>query len=192
MKNILGRNDITDVLADTFIAQAFARIQRTLRVPAMERINEYTTVAGQFSLPIPSDFLNLKHLYSGSRALTFVPVGTMLGRSPGTGAPQNYTRIGAELRLWPTPPAGTKVSLVYHGEFPELDLDTDTNFVSDIAPDLLIYGALAYAADHFMDDRKQLFEDTFARTYAELEEQGRLTEMEQDGMAIQPPSDLEY
>lgn len=36
-KALLNRSDITDALADTFIDQGITRIQRSLRVPSMEK-----------------------------------------------------------------------------------------------------------------------------------------------------------
>ena len=41
-KAVLNRSDITDALADTFIDQGIARIQRSLRIPSMEKKHTYT------------------------------------------------------------------------------------------------------------------------------------------------------
>jgi len=38
---LLNRSDCSNALADTFIDQAITRIQRQLRVPAMEKQNQY-------------------------------------------------------------------------------------------------------------------------------------------------------
>lgn len=191
-KKTLGRNDITDDLANTFIDQAVARIQRTLRVPAMEKIADYEVNADQPSVFLPNDFLSMKLFYSGERNLDFLPLSSFLTKPKTFGSPVYYTRVGAELRLWPQPVDGTELSLVYFGEIPDLVNDQDTNFLCVIAPDLLVYGALTFAADYYVDDRKPAFEDAFARIYAEVEEQARLVEMEQSGMAISMPTDLEF
>jgi hypothetical protein len=188
----LGRNDITPELANVFLDQAISRIQRTLRVPAMEKIVEFVTVLNQRSIIIPGDFLSMKEFYSGENEVTYLPMGRFLARSRDPGEPQNYTRAGGELLLSPRPTVGTELTLIYYGEIPDLVEDADTNFLCAIAPDLLVYGALCFAADHFVDDRKQAFEDGFTRIYSELEEQALLVEMQQIGPAITAPYNLEY
>lgn len=188
----LGRNDITTDIANVFIDQAISRIQRTLRVPAMEKIVEFTTVLDQRSIIIPGDFLSMREFYSGDCEVTYLPMGRFLARGKNVGDPKNYTRVGGELLLSPRPLRGTELTLVYYGEIPDLVEDTDTNFLCAIAPDLLVYGALCFAADHFVDDRKGAFEEAFNRIYDELEEQALLVEIEQPGMAISASTNLDY
>jgi hypothetical protein len=50
----------------------------------------------------------------------------------------------------------------------------------------LVYAALSYAADYYVDERKPAFEETFARIYGELVEQATAIEMNQSGLAISP------
>lgn len=182
---LINRNDLTTELADTFIEQAMARIQRTLRVPSMERGNLITVNA---ELPdvivIPEDFLNIKYLYSEDTLLEYVDIQRFLQYPNSVGTPKVYTRIQGELKVKPTPPAGTTLTMIYYGEVPDLTEDTSENFLSVAAPDLLVYGALSYAADYFVDERKPLFEQEYIRIYQEIVEQAVLTEMDQSGMAI--------
>lgn len=192
-KLTLGRNDCTDELANTFIEQAVSRIQRTLRVPAMERISPYVTSFDQDSILIPDDFLSLRYFYSGTDLLEYIDIGRYLPLAGCVGAPMYYTRIGGEFKMAPKPQEDTSLTLVYYGEVPDLVNDTDTNFLCAIAPDLLIYGALCFAADYWLDDRKQAFEEAFTRIYKEVLEQALLVEMETSGMAIRSTFDnLEY
>jgi len=191
-RKTLGRNDITTDLGNTFIDQAVSRIQRTLRVPPMEKIAPYTVNFSAASITLPEDFLSMRYLYSGETLLQMLPIGKLLALGKQVGSPRFYTRIGGELRLFPQPLDGTEISLVYYGEIPDLTDDTDTNFLCAIAPDLLVYGALCFAADYYVDDRKQAFEDAFKRIYAEVMEQALLVEMEQSAMAISPAYDTEY
>lgn len=191
-KKTLGRNDIDNDLADTFIDQAVSRIQRTLRVPAMEQIAPYTTVADQKSILLPEDFLSMKFIYCGELELQYLPIGRFLAKGQCFGTPMFYTRVGAELKLFPLPLLGTELNLSYYAEIPDLAEDNSTNFLCAIAPDLLVYGALCFAADHFVDDRKLAFEDGFKRIYNELVEQSLLVEMEQSGMQLAPPYNTEY
>jgi hypothetical protein len=191
---LLNRNDCSDELADTFIEQAVARIQRTLRVPAMEKAESYTINAvASDSLILPNDFMSMKLLYCGDTLLEYVDLQRFLQYPVGGRAtPRIYTRIQGELKIKPIPQEGTEILMVYYGEIPDLITDTDTNFVTEIAPDLLTYAALTYAADYFVDERKPYFEETYGRVYSELMEQANLTEMEQSGMRLGVPYAGEY
>ena len=185
---LLNRNDCSNELADTFLEQGIARIQRTLRVPAMEKTQTYTVndVAPD-SLILPSDFLNIKYLYCGDTLLEYVDIGRYLQHNTNVDTPRVYTRIQGSLKIRPTPPEDTEILMVYHAEVADLPTDTSTNFLTEAAPDLLVYGALTYAADYFVDERKPIFEETYSRVFAELQEQAYLTEMEQSGMAVGSP-----
>jgi hypothetical protein len=184
---LLNRNDCTNDLADTFIEQSLARVQRTLRVPAMEKSVSYTVndVVGEM-LVLPADFLNAKYLYCDDVLLEYVDLQRFLQHAKTGYSPAVYTRIQGALKIRPVPAEGTELLLVYHAEVPDFTNDSSTNFLSEIAPDLLVYGALSYAADYYMDDRKPAFEETFSRVYGQLEEQAYLTEMEQSGMRVTP------
>lgn len=191
---LLNRNDCSTELADTFLEQGLARIQRTLRVPSMEKVQTYTVndVAPE-SLTLPADFLNIKHLYCGDVLLEYVDLDRFLRTQAAVDTPSIYTRIQGSIKVKPTPAEGTEILMVYHGEIPDLTSDTATNFITEIAPELLVYGALTYAADYFIDERKPLFEETFTRVYSELTEQAYLTEMEQSAMRLGSPfSGIEY
>ncbi len=190
---LLNRNDCSNELADTFLEQGLARIQRTLRVPPMEKMETYTiNDVTPGSLTLPEDFLNIKYLYCDGTLLEYVDIGRLLSQPQYIDTPSMYTRVQGSLRLSPTPPEGATVVMVYYGEIPDLTEDTSENFVTVVAPDLLIYGSLSYAADYFIDERKPLFEETYGRVYNELTEQALLTEMDQSSMAIGSPYGTEY
>ena len=188
---LLNRNDCTDAQADIFIEQALARIQRTLRVPAMEAEESITTNdTNGDTIVLPNDFLNIKYLYSttneGTVMMEYRDVATFMAIPSATGQPRFYTRIRGELKMKPYPQVGTNVQMIYYNEIPDLVNDTDSNFLTIIAPDLLVYGALTFAADFYVDDRKPIFEERFGAIYGEVEEQSRLVEMDQTTLAIAP------
>lgn len=191
---ILNRNDCTDDLANDFIDMSQSRIERTLRVPGMEKISIVTGNAtpATESIVIPQDFLSLKHLYSGSTLLVYKDLGTFLKYPQVVGIPQYYTRVGASYLVKPTVPEGDTVYMVYYASQAELTADTSTNFFTTVGADVLIYAALCFAADYFVDDRLATFEARYSSLYAELEEQGRMTDMEQSAMAMQPAYDTEF
>ncbi len=187
VKALMNRNDFTDALANTFIDQATARIQRTLRVPPMEKTEIYTAGAiAPETLVLPADFLGVKYLYTDDGLLEFVDLGKYLSTPNQAGVPTIYTRIQAALKVKPFPVLNSTVTMVYYGEIPDLVNDTDETWLSAIASDLLIYGALTFAADYFVDERKAAFEERFAAVYSELVEQATLNEMGQSALRIQP------
>lgn len=188
IKGLLNRNDLTDAQADIFIDQAVARIQRTLRIPPMEKTQLYTAgTTGANLLTLPNDFLQLKHLYHSKGTVKYVDMSRFIETVDAPGyAPAIYTRSGGGLLIKPTPPEDFVTTLVYYGEIPDLVNDTDENFLTVIAPDLLVYASLVYACDYFIDDRKQTFEDMGTRFFDELVAQSIEMEFAQEGMAIAP------
>lgn len=188
VKALLNRNDITDPIADTFIDQAVARIQRTLRIPPMEKMIVYTAQTVEPDLLVlPNDFLELKHIYIDDKTLQFKDLNSFL-RYPDYGGskPMFYTRIQGGLKVKPAPAVGSTITMVYYGEIPDLVNDTDENFLTAIAPDLLVYGALTFASDYYIDDRKEQFENVATRIFDELVTQAAEMEMNQEGLAIAP------
>lgn len=167
---LLNRSDCTDALADTFIEQSIARMQRTLRIPPMERqfVYQITTVTDKILLP--ADFLEAIEVYYGGNALTRVPVRQILEMRKDNygGGPRFFAREQGTLLLHPSPSSGD-IYLNYYGEFEELVNDTDENTASLVASDLIVYGALSYASDYFLDDRGQMFEQKFVNFLSELQ-----------------------
>lgn len=171
-KNILNRSDCTDALADTFIAQGLARSQRILRTPAQEKTVTVTTTGSFTAFPVPNDLLAVINFSADDKYLTFVPTArwqefefTMPGK------PEYWTRIGSEIKLKPTPAADIVLKLNYYGEFPEFTNDSTETVLSIIAPDLVVYGGLTFAADYFIDERKDAFESRWQQSVMELQDQ---------------------
>lgn len=202
LKAILNRNDCTDDLANTFISQAQTRIERTLRVPGMEAANVTTGNTGVSTNQVfmPADFLSLKHMYTpdnfgGTVLMEFKDLASFfrLQKQHGDGAtPRWYTRVGASYSICPALPPGNPLTLVYYATQSSLVVDNDTNFFSIATPDLLLYCALGFAADYFVDDRAQSFEMRYQGIYNEVEEQGRMTDADQSSQAISPAYPMEY
>lgn len=187
---LLARNDVTNTIIDSFIELALAKIQRTLRVPPMEKSDITTTTEDNAgTIVLPNDFLRLKHLFTvnlpKNYSIEYVDPATFMQTQDAPGnTPKIYTRIQGSLLIKPTPAVGTQLQLVYYGEIPDLPSDTDSNFLTEIAPDLLIYTALSYAADYYIDDRKQQFSDMADSAFMQLMEQSYETEMSQEGLVV--------
>jgi hypothetical protein len=171
----LNRRDVTPTLIDDFTQDALRKMQRLLRVPAMERTVLYTVpLDGTFTTyPIPGDYL--KHVSISvdgganlsRRSMTEVTAFARWTGSPGVdasptvGVPRMFCRDGATFILGPTPQPGSVIRHTYLGDFTELAQDTDSNWVTDICSDILIAGALSFACEHFVDPRAATFETRF-------------------------------
>lgn len=196
-KALLNRNDCTNTLADLFIDQALSRIQRTLRVPSMERASSISfTQALPSSFIVPNDFLEFIDLYYQNDSLSVKLVQLPMGRfiqqvNNHIGVPKFYCRVGPEVKVLPMPPADVTLTLLYYAEVTDFTTDTSSNFISDNIPELLIYGALSFAGDYFVDDRKSSFEDVYQRTYGEIQEQARMLEFSGGEMRVQPTYGLD-
>ena len=183
-KELLNRTDITPALITKFIEQGNLRIARILRVPAMEHLETYTMdSAGTKKITIPSVFLETIDLYhSGGNTLERVPMSKMsqLRSSDVTGEPRYYTRVQGEFLIHPYPTSGT-LSLSYYGEFEPLydngltydaaNDDANETTLTKIAPDLLMYAALTYAAMYYLDEREQAFETKYRTLLGEIQSQ---------------------
>jgi len=186
---LLNRSDITSALTTLFIDQSIARIQRQLRTPLNENKNTYTISGQTASLTLPADFLEIISLYYQGIELTRVPMSKLRGlvNNPTAGSPTVFTREQQNLLIHPQPTSGSVV-LYYYGEFTPMTQNTDENTLALVAPDLIIYGALTYAADYYLDERRDIFETKFNQFLTELQEQANDQELNGGTQAIQPAS----
>jgi hypothetical protein len=191
---LLNRNDATEQLLKDFVSMAQTRIERTLRTPGQEKISVSTGNALTVSdeILIPQDFLSMKHMYSGDILMSNKDLAHFLRLPKEFGQPRYYTRVAGSFLVKPAVPLDIPVYLIYYGAQPELVADTDTNLFTTVLADLLIYCALAFAADYFVDDRVTGFESKYETLYAEVEEQGRLTDTDQSTQAIEPAYSGDY
>lgn len=187
-KNILNRSDCTDALADTFISQGLARAQRMLRTPANEKTSSTTVGTGFTAFPVPNDLIEVITFDCDGRKVTFLPVQRWLELGTDTsGQPDYWTRIGSTFKFKPTPPVGKVLTLYYYGEFAEFTNDSTETTLSVIAPDMIVYGGLTFAADYFLDERKDLFEQRYTMAAQELQDQAYSAE---GSVSIQPAYDF--
>lgn len=168
---LLNRRDITPSLVNTFMGFGIQRIQREIRVPAMEKTVELTT-DGTSRLAVPGDFLQVISIHTNDNTsrskLVRADLQSILSLASVTGAPRIYHREGAYFHIGPVPPSGSKVYINYYADASSLSADSDTNWLTEVAPALLIYAALSYAADYFLDDRKQMFEASYMQIAEQL------------------------
>tara|TARA_B110000908_G_scaffold2436_1_gene3301 strand:- start:536 stop:1138 length:603 start_codon:yes stop_codon:yes gene_type:complete len=186
-KAVLNRSDITDALADTFIDQGIARIQRSLRVPSMETQHTYTFTDLATKVTIPSDFLEAIDVYYGNRALTRLPMRDIQEHLKGgeTGSPYYFSREGSGFLLHPQPSSGSLV-LNYYASFEEMTQDSHESILASTSPDLIIYAALTYASDYYLDERSAVFDNKYMTFMSEIQEQANEQELTGSIQSIRP------
>jgi hypothetical protein len=193
----MNRTDLTanTALASTFINQSILRLQRELRVPFMEKIIRYTipsTYDPSLGLVIPSDLLELIDINVDSDSdglhdypLQRVQLKEAMTRSQLVDCPRVFARRGGYWVLGPQPAVGAVIEIVYYAEFAPLVNPTDTNTISRIAWDAVVYGALAAAADFYNDDRGPQFEARYKQIGGDLQNMADGDELTADA-AVRP------
>jgi hypothetical protein len=184
-RDLLNRSDCTDEQVVIFLKQATTRIQRTLRVPAMERVMSVVAEAPLTGLQIPTDYIELQDILVNGYGLEKVSTRTLMAMSNNSGCPRYYTRIADRFVMRPTAPTGTEVVVLYYGEFEGLTDDTSSNGLTAAAPDLLIYGALAYAGDFFEHDKRSEWEGRYQEILTALQQQAIDDEFMGGPMSVQ-------
>jgi hypothetical protein len=195
--NLINRNDCTDALAASFVNLAQRRLLRTLRLPSLEKIQTvisgttistiFNSTTGAYSLP--ADFLELIYIYDNDRILERIPLRKFLEYSKNnsaSGKPRYYTRVKNTFELMPKPQAAHEFYVVYAADDTTLVNNTDTNVLSLSCPDLLIYGAVLYAADYFNDSRKAQFEDVYNKIYMDVAALADATDAATADASVQP------
>lgn len=168
---LLNRRDITPSLVTTFMTYGIQRIQREIRCREMEKLTSVTT-DGTSQINAPTDLLEVISINTNDTVnvhkLVRCDLQTILNYSKYPGQPRFYYLQDGKFSLGPYPPNGTTVWINYYANATTLSADTDTNWLTEKAPALLIYAALSYACDYFLDDRKQMFESSYAQIGEQL------------------------
>jgi len=158
----LDRSDLTARIPD-FIALAEARVSRELRIRAMENRATMTTKAGQRYFALPARYLQMRNFQLNSDPIQPLEYITpeMLDRLYGsstTGKPKAYSLIGEEIQLAPIPDTGYTVEMAYYEKFSPLGDGTGgtvtSNWLTENAPDVLLYGALIEAEPFIRNDER--------------------------------------
>jgi len=178
---LLNRRDSTPAQHVVWLQMGLKKVQRSLRIPAMEKAI-VATIGNLYSggLAVPGDLLKLI-------SITNNDTGDELERKSsqevldqieyGCGDPRMYFRRGSKFVIGPTPVAGTALRMDYYAQFAALSADSDSNVLTDIAPDLMLYAGLVYAGLHFNDKRTKDWGGIYGDIYAELMKQGEDDEL---------------
>ena len=171
---LYDRTDLISVIP-TFITLAERRLYRVLRVPANEKITHWTA-HDSGSIDLPVDYLEAKLVTADSKPLTRISDLNHLrsqDKRVASGEPQEFSRIGAQLHLYPTPDAPVNIAMVYWYDLSgQLTQDTDTHEVLRIASDLYLHGALIEASAYLgQDSRIPVWQAKYAEELAQIRQQ---------------------
>jgi hypothetical protein len=178
-QSILNRRDLTTSLRSTFIDMAISRIQRELRAPLMEKSVEVTIGEDYDGLEIPSDYIALVALTVVDEEIKLQRVDLEVAQLEAINQtyPRVFARQGGKWVLGPTPTEDTVIRIDYFAELGALSEDTDENNLTIVAPDLITYGALVYAAEYFLDRRLEAFENRYQSTLMAIQGQADYDEL---------------
>lgn len=179
-ENRLKRRDLSASASGEYIQQAIARIQRTLRVPAMEKtvtVEVTESFDPTVGIAIPDDLLGLIELSTADGTLSKKGDDEVIQAAKAQGTPKVFSQRGSYYLVGPYPAVGDELRIDYWAELDTLSANDDDNWLSEIAPDVIIYGALSYAADDFLDRRGDRWEARYLQLKGELEDQAAADEL---------------
>ncbi len=165
--------DRTDLVSwfPSYVEMAETRIYQELRAMPMETLVTSTTGTSQYlSLGFMASFLSIKNLVipnqSGItqqfRDPQWIKDTYMDGVIP-PGVPSSYG-IEANSIIWgPTPSADNAMTVVYYKKLEGLSLTNETNWLTELHGNLILYGALASGLEDTRDnpDLLKLYIDKF-------------------------------
>lgn len=161
--------------AAEFIQLAEAMFNRRLFNLEAEGTSTATATA---TLALPGDFISMKSVYLNTdprQPLSYMSADNArhYWASQTTGKPQNYSLIGNELVLSPSPDNAYTVYLTYQRRLVGLSAINTTNWLLEKHPDLYLYAALTHAEFRgWNDERLPMLSQSVDGIIAEINEVG--------------------
>lgn len=154
----LHRPDLADKIPQ-MIFYAENQINSELRHLKMEERWHITTEPGQDFIDLPDNYQEMRNLQinlgNRTQVLTYQsPENMDLAEVRGFGVPEFYSVVGYSLQLSPIPAAEYDLEMHYYKRFDHLSEDNPTNFLTQEASDLLLFGALAHAEAFRVNDER--------------------------------------
>lgn len=179
-KDLLNRDDCTDTQADNFISMGLRRVERLLRTP-IQKATLTKTIDGTWLgfEPIPIDYIGLFSI-----TVDDVPVPRLTRGQ--TGVLNGFLIEGSDIKFYPDLQAGQVLKIVYFNEFLRGVADSTITDYSLVLTDVATYAALVFAADFFLDARKDAWESTLQGLIQEVQMMSDIDETSGGSMAITP------
>jgi hypothetical protein len=156
--NYLARSDLTSIIPD-FITLAENRLRRELRIRQMLKSVTTSTVSGDATVELPSDFLEIRDfvvMTNPIQPLSYSSPSSLSNdmRTSEVGVPLSYTILASEFQLAPAPDGVYTLKMLYFAAPPYLSSGNASNVFLNVAPDGLLYGALVEAEPYLMNDAR--------------------------------------
>jgi len=156
--NYLGRSDLTSQIPD-FITLAELRLSREIRTRKLLKSVTTTTTAGDSTVALPSDFLELRDIYLDGNpriSLQYLSPSTFTRNAQATvsGKPAVYTTLAQEFEFAPIPDKAYTVELLYYFKPVAMSDSVASNEFMANYPDALLYASLAEAEPYLMNDAR--------------------------------------
>lgn len=159
----LERADINSRVPD-FIVLAEAKLNRTLFVTQMEGRSITSVDTGSTDpefISLPVDFQSMRSLrlsgVTGKPRLAFMSQTQMddyrYSSDNVPGQPVNFSIMGSELQLAPTPNSNYVLEMIYRKTIPPLATNSP-NWLLLLAPDLYLFGTLLEAESYLQSDTR--------------------------------------
>ena len=171
--NYLGRSDLTSQIPD-FITLAELRLSRELRTRKLLKSVTTTTTAGDSTVALPSDFLELRDIYLDGNpriSLQYLSPSSFTRNAQATvsGKPAVYTTLGQEFEFAPIPDKAYTVELLYYFKPVAMSDSVASNEFLANYPDALLYATLAEAEPYLMNDaRIQVWSSMYDRAISNI------------------------
>ena len=154
----LARSDLTAMIPD-FIRLAELRLQRELRIRQMLKVVTTVTVAGDATVELPNDFLQMRDLHlqtNPTMVLEYQSPSSLFrnARTSESGLPKQYTVLAVEFQFAPVPDSAYTLSMLYYAKPEQLSNTVASNVFLTVCPDLLLYAALGEAEPYIMNDQR--------------------------------------
>lgn len=153
----LSRSDLTSYIPD-FVAFAEARVNREMRLRAMETALDGSIASGVIA--VPTDYLELKHAYINASPVQYLQRKEpewMYQKYPARsadGLPKYIAQEGGNFIFGPYPDAAYQVKGIYFAKFDTMSADADTNWLLTNHPQVYLFAALAESAPFIGDDER--------------------------------------
>lgn len=153
------RSDVASI-APTVIEMAESRINRSLRVRAMES-SLSGTIDGDNLIALPADFLAVKHIWPvglPQASLFAQTLERIIQQNRTSGTPTGFAVTGEGLKF----DGSGDVAGVYFQKVPALATST-TNWLSEVYPEAYLYTSLSELGSYLLDDQMTVVYESKAR-----------------------------
>lgn len=150
------RADLVSVIPD-FIRLAESRLQNDLDVRQLGQLATLTTTSGSNLVALPSDFNQMRCLSVNVggvvQVLDNMRPEILIQRygSATSSTPKNYSMVGGNLMLGPTPSGVQSLSLEYVATIAALSVSNPTNTVLSAYPEAYLHCCLIFAGQYLRD-----------------------------------------